>query len=107
MVEYSAFTSNLALQLIKNPWQSMLLSPEIPLAHYDEVTVDMGNHVFASLSVNSDRRVQRKCIICSHVHHCQQQAGWYCVKCGNNVVLCSPNTGHACFLYHIENGLPL
>ena len=105
--EHSAFTHNIALQLIKNPWQSMLLSPEIPPIHQNVATTNTGNHVLASLSANSDRqRVQRKCIICSRVHHRQQKASWYCVECGNKAVLCSPNTGRTCFQYHIQNGLP-
>ena len=45
-------------------------------------------------------------IICAHVHHHQQMASWYCVECGDNAGLCSPNTGRTCFQYHLENELP-
>ena len=86
---------------------NMLLSPEIPPEHQDEVTVETGKYFLVPLSATSDKqRVQRKCIVCSRVHHCQQKASWYCVKCGNKAVLCLPNTGRTCFLYHMENGLP-
>ena len=54
--EHGAFTHNLALQLIKNPRQSILLSPEIPPVHQNVVTIDTGNHVLASLSANSNRQ---------------------------------------------------
>ena len=51
------------------------------------------------------QRVQRKCIVCSCVHHRQQKASWFCADCGENAVLCWPCTGCACYQYHNENGL--
>ena len=103
--EHSAFTHNLALQIIKNPWQSTV--PYAPAQHEEVALANPGNHILAALSSKSDRqRVQRKCIICARVHHRQQKASWYCVECGNSAVLCSPNTGRTCFQYHLENGLP-
>ena len=65
-VEHSAFTHNLALQLIKNPWQSTV--PYAPAQHEEVTLTNPGNHVLAALSSKLDRR---KCIICARVHHRQ------------------------------------
>ena len=105
--EHSTFTHNLAMQLIKNPWQCSALCPPLHMSNQEVATTSTGEHVLASLSSKSERqRVQRKCVVCAHIHHRQQKASWYCVQYGDNAILCSPNTGCACFQYHIENGLP-
>ena len=105
--EHSAFTCNLAMQLIKNPWQNVEMCSQTQPTHQGQSTVNPNDHILAALSSGSARqRIQRKCVICARVHHRQQKAGWYCVACGNNTVLCSPNTGRTCFKYHLENGLP-
>ena len=53
--EHSAFTCNLALQLIKNPWQSTVLCPQITPAQ-EVTTTNTGSHGLAALSSKSDRQ---------------------------------------------------
>ena len=93
--KHSYFTGKLALQLIRNPWLSTI--PASPAQPTSQTASGTGNHALVVLSSKSDRkRVQRKCVVCSHVHHLQQKASWFCAECGENAVLCSPCTGHTC-----------
>lgn len=100
-MSHGDFTSALALQLINNS------SPSgVPVVQNRPVEAVM-QHTLVALSTNDARkRVQRKCVICSRVHHKQVKASYYCSECGPRAVLCSPQTGRMCYASHINNGIP-
>ena len=95
-----------ALKLIRNPWSSTI--PASPAQPTSQTASSTSKHALVALSSISDRKwVQRKCVVCSHVHHRQQEVCWFCAECGENAVLCPSCTGHTCYQFHvIENGLP-
>ena len=95
-----------ALKLIRNPWPSTI--PASPAQPTSQTASSTSNHALVALSSFSDRKwVQRKCVVCSHVHHRQQEVCWFCAECGENAILCLSCTGHTCYQFHvIENGLP-
>lgn len=99
------FTQALALQLIHFDEQANPCSP--PGSSTSDESETFSDHSLRALSSEDTRqRVQRKCIVCSKMRRTQQKASYYCVKCGKQAVLCSPQTGRNCFAYHIVNGFP-
>ncbi|KAJ3659781.1 hypothetical protein Zmor_011453 [Zophobas morio] len=108
-VDHQTFTENLAIQLINGPTEKRNVDRHQSLPHELDVSNNNNDpHVLKPLSSTNPnkQRIQRKCIICSRIKKVQQKASYFCVPCGERAVMCSPQTGRDCFVYHIRNGIP-